>query len=275
MAKYTYHPVCAMPGKGPGVIMEGLSKACFDEIRAFVMNNWSDSEEYKMKRGVDPFLQGQDERIGWLFIEFWGANKEAKNLYAEEIHKIFEFHERRSKYPIESRSSILHMDPDAEPLTYRQYMLRKQSIETMRQLDDLGGQPTPKESRKAFEKSSEMMHCLCASINSDKHIAQRPQRIKWLRGKYVHRHKGKDLRRGISGHWSNQAKQHFPRVSVGLDVAHLAAFWAQSWTLGDQIPASNFPSRDCGMTPTRMQLMGGHAVQVPIERNQPSTDNEA
>lgn len=93
MAKYTYHPVCAMPGKGPGVIMEGLSKACFDEIRAFVLNNWSDCEEYKMKRGVDPFLQGQDESIGWLFIEFWGSSMRAKNLYAEAIHKIFEAHE--------------------------------------------------------------------------------------------------------------------------------------------------------------------------------------
>lgn len=89
---FEYHREHAMPGKGPGVVMQGISGECFDEIVAVVSNNWMGSEEYTAKRGVDPFLQGMDRTSGWLFVEFWGGDAGRRNAYAERIHKIFMRH---------------------------------------------------------------------------------------------------------------------------------------------------------------------------------------
>lgn len=92
MPKFEYHRESAMPGKGPGVVCEGLNEACFHEMRAFVLNNWTDSDAYRLKEGVGPFLQGEDERSGWLFVEFWSTNQPNMNRYAEALHEIFKRH---------------------------------------------------------------------------------------------------------------------------------------------------------------------------------------
>ena len=40
-------------------------------LRNVVLNNWINSEDYKAKLKVSPFLQGYDERSGWALVEFW------------------------------------------------------------------------------------------------------------------------------------------------------------------------------------------------------------
>lgn len=92
MAKFEYHPESAMPGKGPGIVLTDVSPACFDRIRQFVTETYMGAEAYKMKEGVNPFLQGEDRKSGWIFIEFWSSDRNRMNLYAEAIHKIFERH---------------------------------------------------------------------------------------------------------------------------------------------------------------------------------------
>lgn len=252
MAKYTYEPVCAMPGKGPGIIMTGLRKACFDEIRAFVLNNWSDCEEYKMKRGVSPFLQGQDERDGWLFIEFWGSDMAAKNRYAEAIRKIFEFHEGHAGNSIEARSAALLLDPDAEPLTYREYSLRKKQLIEARssaKILDPDAEPLARLEYCLREKSMADVAKVAEEIVKSRQVrkqAQRSNHIKRLRGKYVLSHKGKSLRRGV---------RLIPRKRRRYAEA--------DQTLGDL--------RFSSMSPLRLQMMGGHLHQVRVERNKEST----
>jgi len=62
-----------------------LTKSCHDQdcieirnptehqrntIRSIVMNNWVESEDYKMKQSAGPFLQCDYE--DYLLVEFWG-----------------------------------------------------------------------------------------------------------------------------------------------------------------------------------------------------------
>lgn len=93
MIGFTFYTESAQVDKGPGIVLENVPAACMNEIKGFVCNNWMDSEAYRLKRKVNPFLQGVDEFSGWMFIEFWSRDIEAMEHYVTAIHHIVQRHQ--------------------------------------------------------------------------------------------------------------------------------------------------------------------------------------
>lgn len=62
------------------------------EIRCIVCNNYMPSLDYKMKQTVHPFVQGYDERDGWILLEFWSGTKEDCERYIEYVNDQVAYH---------------------------------------------------------------------------------------------------------------------------------------------------------------------------------------
>lgn len=62
-------------------------------VQGIVCNQRMDSEDYKLKRGAEPFLQGYDpprsenSRDGWVLVEFWSSNREAIDKFVEHVNR--------------------------------------------------------------------------------------------------------------------------------------------------------------------------------------------
>lgn len=55
----------------PGIELFHASRETCQAIRAIMQNNWTDSEDFKARKGSGAFLQGYQEEEGWVLIEFW------------------------------------------------------------------------------------------------------------------------------------------------------------------------------------------------------------
>lgn len=58
-------------GNMPGWDASGVDIATMRLIRGIVLNNLTDSADYKAKRGSGVFLQAYDEASGFIMLEFW------------------------------------------------------------------------------------------------------------------------------------------------------------------------------------------------------------
>lgn len=59
------------PNGMPAVEMRELSSEKCQIVRRVMGNTYTDSDDYKAHRDAHPFLQGYDEKSGWILIEFW------------------------------------------------------------------------------------------------------------------------------------------------------------------------------------------------------------
>ena len=55
-------------------------------VKCIVTNNYTPSLDYRMKQICSPFVQGYDERDGWILLEFWYGSKIDCELYIEYIN---------------------------------------------------------------------------------------------------------------------------------------------------------------------------------------------
>lgn len=79
------------PHRNRGVTFTNLSPEAQEDIRRFMADNYVKSPDYQIKRGAEPFLQGDDPRSGWMFVEFW--SKEEMHLAClERLVEIFKKH---------------------------------------------------------------------------------------------------------------------------------------------------------------------------------------
>jgi hypothetical protein len=73
-----------------------LSRAECEAIRWIICNNRMDSDDYKMSRKANPFLQGYQPPYkmnlndGWALVEFWSSDRAAIETYVNYINSIFE-----------------------------------------------------------------------------------------------------------------------------------------------------------------------------------------
>lgn len=57
-----------------------------DFLKMAVINNYMDSDYYKMKDKVNPFLQGYDAET-WIMVEFWTDDFEAIEKYVAFLNE--------------------------------------------------------------------------------------------------------------------------------------------------------------------------------------------
>lgn len=60
-------------------------------VRRIVTNRYMSSEDYKLKSGCEPFLQGyqeplHDENDGWVLVEFWSTNRPAMEKFTAHVN---------------------------------------------------------------------------------------------------------------------------------------------------------------------------------------------
>lgn len=77
--------------KGKGVTFLHASPELCQEVRATVLDNWDNSPTYQIRRDAAPFLQGFDEKDGWIFVEFW-SEATAQKPFVEHLLRIFREH---------------------------------------------------------------------------------------------------------------------------------------------------------------------------------------
>ncbi len=61
-------------------------------IRALIMDNWLESEAYKLKGNSRPFLQGfelpmKGKNDGWVLVEFWTENQSGIQKWIDFLNK--------------------------------------------------------------------------------------------------------------------------------------------------------------------------------------------
>lgn len=61
-------------------------------VQSVVCNQWSLSEDYKLKIPAHPFLQGYEEpregrSDGWVFVEFWTNDRESIQKFVDHLNK--------------------------------------------------------------------------------------------------------------------------------------------------------------------------------------------
>lgn len=69
-----------------------MTKEECERLRLIVTNNWMNSDDYKMKEHVSPFLQGyappaDGRNDGWVLVEFWSSDREAIDAYVAHVNK--------------------------------------------------------------------------------------------------------------------------------------------------------------------------------------------
>ena len=58
----------------PCIELENAGKRTHSILRRIVMNNWMDSDDYKISKAAGAFFQGgYDLKEGWILIEFWNS----------------------------------------------------------------------------------------------------------------------------------------------------------------------------------------------------------
>ncbi len=61
-------------------------------VRRIVTNQWSDSDDYKLKQRCQAFLQGYEEprpnrTDGWVLVEFWSNNLSAMEAFTAHVNR--------------------------------------------------------------------------------------------------------------------------------------------------------------------------------------------
>lgn len=80
-----------------GFELRGWPEEKLKKLRAIISNNWMDSEAYKRKQSIQPFIQGWDvdvawskyphSRRTWMLVEFWTDNEQDCREYIEYLNK--------------------------------------------------------------------------------------------------------------------------------------------------------------------------------------------
>lgn len=55
----------------PAIELTGGELAQHKNVRAVILNSWTNSIEYNLRNRAGAFLQGQDDIDLWTLIEFW------------------------------------------------------------------------------------------------------------------------------------------------------------------------------------------------------------
>ena len=77
----------------PCVEAYDLTTAECEILRGIMTNNWSDSADYRLKRGCDAFLQSyrppraEGEKDGWALIEFWTHDRAKIDAFVEHLNR--------------------------------------------------------------------------------------------------------------------------------------------------------------------------------------------
>ncbi len=100
----TFVPVTGPHGNW-SIVLDDATPREFSYLRSAVSDNWIDSPFYKEKQAVSPFLQGQDVKSGWIYIEFWCDDYEAIKKYVEFLNSNTDYYiyEKMDQQNLEDR----------------------------------------------------------------------------------------------------------------------------------------------------------------------------
>lgn len=70
-----------------GFTLRDVSVDIMRKLRGIISNSWMDSDDYKARKRAHPFIQGYEEdRGGWMFVEFWTDDKDACQAYVDYLN---------------------------------------------------------------------------------------------------------------------------------------------------------------------------------------------
>ena len=70
-----------------GFELRDISADIMNLVAGLVCDNRMNSENYKKKGDTRPYLQGRNERSGWLLVEFWGGKTEDHQAYIDYLNE--------------------------------------------------------------------------------------------------------------------------------------------------------------------------------------------
>jgi hypothetical protein len=88
-------------------------------IRLLTTSTYIDSENFKLSRQAGAFLQGYDEKSGWILVEFWSKNFKPFVDYVNEQLKVINTKCYFSTEVITKNltcSKVEGFDPDGRPI---------------------------------------------------------------------------------------------------------------------------------------------------------------
>ena len=65
---------------------EGLTVRECHIVRRCVTNQWMNTQDYRLSRACGAFLQGYDEKTGYVLVEFWAENREAMEAFTAHVN---------------------------------------------------------------------------------------------------------------------------------------------------------------------------------------------